>query len=70
MYREEKPYYCFLCGNPMEELPHLPKEIISSLVNRFGCKKCNIVQEKNYLKRKLSLDDFDLNYEEYKKRLN
>ncbi|OWK26783.1 MAG: hypothetical protein US76_01590 [Parcubacteria group bacterium GW2011_GWA2_38_13b] len=69
MEEEKKPYFCFLCGRPMEELPHLPKEIISTLIIRLGCNGCNIVQEKNYLMRKLSPDDFHLNCKEYKEKL-
>lgn len=70
MEKTKGTYYCFNCGSPMEELPHLPKEILSSLIVRLGCEKCNIVQEKNYLLRKLGLNDHGLSYREYVRKFN
>ena len=69
MGKTKQPYYCFLCGAAMEELPRLPKEIVSTLITRLGCKSCNLVQEKNYLMRELSPHDYHLNYEQYKEKL-
>ncbi len=69
MGKEKQPYYCFQCGDTMEELPHLPKEILSTLIVRFGCQTCNFIQEKNYMERRLSLSDYCLNYEQYKEEL-
>ena len=69
MGKEKQSYYCFLCGRPMEELPHLSEEMLLTLITRHGCQRCNIVQEKNDLLRELSPHGFHLNYEQYQKKL-
>ena len=69
MGKEKQPYFCFQCGNPMENLPALPRETLSKLVDRFGCRNCNFVQEKDHSVRRWSPNDFYLNYKEYQEVL-
>lgn len=65
----KRSYFCFLCGKEMEKLPPLPKEILPSSIFRFGCKDCNIVQERDYTVRELSLRDFYFRYKDYQYEL-
>lgn len=69
MERTKESYYCFMCGKPMEELPHLPEETLLTIITRLGCQHCNIVQEVNYLTRQLGPTGHYLKYTEYQKKL-
>lgn len=69
MENTERQYYCFQCGKPMTNLPTLPIDKLYPLTDKFGCKECNFVQEKDHTVRRISPTDYTLRYDRYEEEL-